>query len=85
MGWHAAQYVVQIYNTKLIPKAEFPKTYQDLLDPKWKGKLGIEAEDVDWFGTVVKEMGEEKGLKLFRDWLPPTVFRYARDTRCWPA
>ena len=58
---------VQIYNTKLVKKEEFPKTYQDLLDPKWKGRLGIEAEDLDWFGTVVKDLGEEKGLKLFRD------------------
>jgi iron(III) transport system substrate-binding protein len=58
---------VQIYNTKLVKKEDFPKTYQDLLDPKWKGKLGIEAADTDWFGTVVKDMGEEKGLKFFRD------------------
>jgi iron(III) transport system substrate-binding protein len=58
---------VQIYNTNLVKKGEFPKSYQDLLDPKWKGRLGIEAEDVDWFGTVVKGMGEDKGLKLFRD------------------
>jgi iron(III) transport system substrate-binding protein len=58
---------VQIYNTKLIKKEDLPKTYQDLLDPKWKGKIGIEAGDVDWFGTVVKDMGEEKGLKFFRD------------------
>jgi iron(III) transport system substrate-binding protein len=36
---------VQAYNTSLIKKADLPKTYQDLLDPKWKGKLGIEAKD----------------------------------------
>ncbi len=58
---------VQIYNTKLVKKEDFPKSYQDLLDPKWKGRLGIEAENAHWFGTVVKELGEEKGLKLFRD------------------
>ena len=58
---------VQIYNTKLVKKEELPKTYQDLLHPKWKGRLGIEAEDYDWFAGVVGEMGEEKGLKLFRD------------------
>ncbi|MDP3672873.1 MAG: extracellular solute-binding protein [Telluria sp.] len=58
---------VQIYNTNLVKKENFPKTYQDLLDPRWKGQLGIEAEDIDWFGTVVKQLGEEKGLKLFRD------------------
>src|SRR5262247_2079525 len=27
------------YNTKLVPAAEAPKTWKDLLDPKWKGKL----------------------------------------------
>lgn len=58
---------VQIYNTKLVKKEDFPRSYQDLLDPKWKGRLGIEAEDLDWFGTVIKDLGEAKGLKLFRD------------------
>jgi iron(III) transport system substrate-binding protein len=58
---------VHAYNTKLVKKDDLPKSYQDLLDPKWKGKLGIEAEDVDWFATVVTAMGEQKGLQLFRD------------------
>lgn len=55
------------YNTNLVKKEELPKTYADLLDPRWKGKLGIEAEDIDWFATVIDELGEEKGLQLFRD------------------
>ncbi len=58
---------VQIYNTNLVKKEDLPKSYPDLLHPKWKGKLGIEAEDIDWFATVVKELGEQKGLQLFRD------------------
>lgn len=58
---------VHAYNTKLVKRDELPKSYQDLLDPKWKGKLGIEAEDMDWFATLIVELGEEKGLKLFRD------------------
>ena len=36
---------VQAYNTNLIQKSDLPKTYADLLDPKWKGKLGVEAKD----------------------------------------
>lgn len=55
------------YNTNAVTAAEAPKSYQDLLDPKYKGKLGIEAADLDWFSAVVTSMGEEKGLKLFRD------------------
>ncbi len=58
---------VQIYNTNLVKKEELPKTYQDLLNPRWKGRLGIEAEDMDWFAGVIQVLGEEKGLKLFRD------------------
>ena len=55
------------YNTKAIKKEDLPKTYQDLLNPKWKGKIGIEAEDADWFAGVIADLGEEPGLKLFRD------------------
>jgi len=58
---------VQGYNTNLVKKEDLPKSYQDLLDPKWKGKLGIEAEDQSWFAVLLQELGEEKGLKLFRD------------------
>jgi iron(III) transport system substrate-binding protein len=59
---------VQAYNTSLIKKEELPRTYADLLDPKWKGKLGIEVKNDDWFATVVHLMGsEEKGLAFFRD------------------
>ena len=58
---------VQAYNTKLVKKEDLPKTYQDLLDPKWKGKLGIEAKVQEWYSTVVTDMGEEKGVKLFKD------------------
>ncbi len=55
------------YNTNLIRKQDLPKTYEDLLDPKWKGKLGIEADDSVWFGALANTMGEEKAVKLFRD------------------
>jgi len=59
---------VQAYNTQLIKRQDLPRTYRDLLDPKWKGKLGIEAKNQDWFASVVDVMGGgEKGLQFFRD------------------
>lgn len=58
---------VQAYNTQLIKKADLPKNYNDLLDPKWQGKLAIEAKSVDWFSTVVTQMGEAQGLAYFRE------------------
>ena len=58
---------VQAYNTSLVRKEDLPRTFQDLLDPKWKGKLGIEANVPEWYSTVVLDMGEEKGIRFFRD------------------
>jgi iron(III) transport system substrate-binding protein len=54
------------YNTNLVKPADVPKSYEDLLDPRWVGRIGIEASDTDWFGSLVKAMGEEKGLAYFR-------------------
>jgi len=53
------------YNTKLVKKEDLPKTYQDLLDPKWKGKLAVEANDHVWWGALSADIGEETARKLF--------------------
>ncbi len=58
---------VQAWNTKLVKKEELPKTWEDLLNPRWKGRLGIEAEDQDWLAGTCAELGEAKGIKLFKD------------------
>jgi iron(III) transport system substrate-binding protein len=55
------------YNTNLVKKQDAPKSYQDLLDPKWKNKLTVEADDAVWFGALIGAMGEEKGLAYFRE------------------
>ena len=55
------------YNTDVVKAKELPKSYRDLTDRKWKGRLGVEAEDSDWFGAVVGALGEDDGLALFRE------------------
>jgi len=54
------------YNTNLVKPEDVPNSYADLLKPLWAGKVGVEAGDVDWFGSVVKGMGEKEGLAFFR-------------------
>jgi iron(III) transport system substrate-binding protein len=54
------------YNTNLVKPEEVPNSYEDLVHPRWAGRVGIEGSDVDWFGAVAKSMGEEKGLAFFR-------------------
>ena len=58
---------VQAYNVNSIEKSALPQTYQDLLDPKWKGKLGYEVQDIEWFITVCKLLGDDKGVQFFKD------------------
>ena len=59
--------ITAAYNTNLIKPAEVPKSYEDLLDPKWKGRLGIDGEDSVWFGAVIAALGEERGERIFRE------------------
>src|SRR5258705_13936019 len=54
------------YNTNLVRPEEVPERYEDLAHPRWAGRIGIEAGDTDWFGSIVKWMGEEKCLAFFR-------------------
>jgi iron(III) transport system substrate-binding protein len=58
--------LVSAYNTNLVKTADLPKSYQDLLDPRWKGRIAIEADDSDWFAGLLDHMGHDKGIKLFR-------------------
>lgn len=58
---------VQGYNTNKVKKEDLPKTYEDLLDPKWKGMLAVEGSDLHWMAQISKDMGEEKGIQFFKD------------------
>lgn len=69
---------VQAYNTNQVRKDELPKRYDDLLDPRWKGRLAIEESDEDWFAEVVRALGEDRGLKLFRDMAATNGFSVRR-------
>ena len=54
------------YNTQKVRRDELPKDYRGFLDPKWKGRLGIEATDSEWMATLVKRWGEKDGFDYFR-------------------
>ena len=58
-------FFVVAYNTNKVKRGDLPKTYEGFLDPKWKGRIGIEATDQEWLATIVKLWGEPKGLDFF--------------------
>ena len=55
------------YNSKLVPLRELPKSYEDLLDTKWKNKLMMEGTKADWFAGMLQILGQERGLKYMRE------------------
>lgn len=58
--------VVVAYNTEQVRKEDIPKSYEDLLHPKWKGKIHIDTQDADWFHTLLEYWGEEKGMTYMK-------------------
>ncbi len=58
--------IIGAYNTKSVPASDIPTSYEGFADPKWLGKLTVEATDYDWLATVVTAMGEAKGIETFR-------------------
>ena len=59
-------YIVAAYNTNKVKREEMPKTYEGFTDPKWKGRLALEASDFIWMDTVIDIMGRDKGTAYFR-------------------
>lgn len=58
---------VQAYNTQSVSKEELPRSYADLLQPRWKGRITVESKEQEWFQAVVQAMGEPEGLRFFRE------------------
>src|SRR5262252_6256158 len=68
-GYWTAVYImpnVIAYNTRMVKRDEVPKTDEDLLNPKWKGKIGMDHTKPEWFAWKLKRMGEEKGLAYMK-------------------
>jgi ABC-type Fe3+ transport system substrate-binding protein len=55
-----------MYNTKLVAEKDAPKSWEDLLDAKWKGKLILDDASYDWFVGLLDYMGEQKGLDYMK-------------------
>ena len=65
VGLHQTIYVIG-YNSRLISPDAIPKSYEDLLQPRWKGQLGWDTEEFYLFGALMKVRGKEKGLEYWR-------------------
>ena len=58
--------IVLAFNTKLVPQDEAPQSYQDLLLPKWKGKMNMGSDEYAWYSVMLDGMGKAKGLEYMK-------------------
>ena len=66
------------YKTKLLSRKDIPATFEGLLNPKWKGKIGFDTKEIEWFANMLKIMGEDKGMDFFRKFAAQKL-NYRRD------
>ena len=59
-------FFVVAYNTGKVKREEIPATYEGFGDPKWKGRLGIEATDQEWLAGMAQMWGNDRALGFFR-------------------
>ena len=52
------------YNTQLLATKELPKDYNDFLHPRWKGKLGLDPQDFEWYANLRKVWGIERAHRF---------------------
>jgi ABC-type Fe3+ transport system substrate-binding protein len=57
-------------NTSLVPREAAPRTLQDLLDPRWRGRIAWSTSSTagggTFIGTVLRRLGEDGGLAYLR-------------------
>jgi iron(III) transport system substrate-binding protein len=63
--------LVAAVNTELVRPEDEPRSYQDLLDPKWRGKIAWSTQMTQggppgFVGTVLQSMGQDAGMQYLR-------------------
>lgn len=54
------------YNTQLVATTQAPKSWEDILDPKWKGKIQIDKNSADWVLMLWSAWGKEKTISFLK-------------------
>lgn len=58
--------IVVAFNTKLVSQEDAPRSYQDLLQPRWKGRMSLGSDEYAWFTVMLDGMGKAKALEYMK-------------------
>lgn len=85
--WGATRlsYFGAAYNTKIVAAADVPKSYDDLLDPKWKGKIawrdGSDSGSSLFVTNILMLMGEQKGEAYLKQLATQNIVNFTGSAR----
>lgn len=54
------------YNTREVNPKDAPRSYDDLLQPRWKGRVMMDEEEDLWYASVLEILGKDKGQSFMR-------------------
>ena len=58
--------IVTAYNTTRVKREELPKSYEDLLHPRWRRRMVLDKNEDRWFANMLHLMGEKKGMEFMQ-------------------
>lgn len=63
-NWTASRFNAFVvgWNTDKVKKGQEPTSFEDLADPKWKGRLALEISDWDWYAALHTYLTSKKGM-----------------------
>ncbi len=69
-----------IFNNKRVAAADFPRQYEDLLKPRWKGSLLMDAEAHDLLAGLIDLWGEKKAQTFLQELVQKQQVTFARQS-----
>jgi iron(III) transport system substrate-binding protein len=60
---------VPAYNTKMVAKDAAPKSYKDLLSPKWRGGIAMDNEPYNWYVISLRYLENRDGKEAAADYM----------------
>ncbi|MBI4523762.1 MAG: extracellular solute-binding protein [Deltaproteobacteria bacterium] len=68
-GFWTAMYITQFipgYNTRMLTRDQVPKSWEELLKPQWKQKIGLDPDAPLWYASLLEYWGREKTIRVMK-------------------